>query len=320
MKNKNLPKYLVPLMVFMVIAVAILVPGTALAAGNAVVSVSVPTGTINPGQQFTVNINVVPNNPIAGMQFNLTFNSAVLTVNNIAEGNLLSQGGASTYFNPGNINNAAGTVTGVFGAITSPGQTVATTGTFAIITMTAGSTGGTSALTLSNVIVGDINGNPVPVTVTNGTVSLNQPPVLNNIGNKTVNEGKLLTFTISASDPNGDTLTYSASGLPSGATFNPATKTFTWTPSYRQAGSYTGVHFTVSDGNANDTEDIIITVNNVYQTDVNGDGKVNVLDIIIVAQHWNETGANGWINEDINENGTVNVLDIILIGQNWTSE
>jgi hypothetical protein len=318
MKDKNPPKHLRPLAVFMVIAVAVLIPGIALAAGNAIVSVSAPAGTINPGEHFTVNINVVPNNAIAGMQFNLSFNPAVVTVDNIAEGNLLSQDGASTYFSAGNINNAAGTVTGVFGAITSPGQTVAAAGTFAIITMTAGSSGGTSTLTLSNVVLGDINGNPVGVSINNGTINLNQPPVLNSIGNKTVNEGETLTFTITASDPNGDTLTYSASGLPSGATFNPATKRFTWTPSFRQAGSYSNVRFTVTDGNANDTEDIIITVNNVYQADINGDGMVNILDIISVAQHWDETGTNGWITQDINENGTINVLDVILIGQNWT--
>jgi len=147
---------------------------------------------------------------------------------------------------------------------------------------------------------------------------VNRPPVLGSIGDKTVNEGHLITFTISAADPDGDPLTYSASNMPSGATFNPTTKTFTWTPSYRQASSYHNVQFVVSDSNANDTKEITITVNNVYQTDVNGDGKVNVLDIIVVTQHWNATGANGWITEDINENGTINVLDVIIIGQNWT--
>jgi len=31
--------------------------------------------------------------------------------------------------------------------------------------------------------------------------------------------------------------------------------------------------------------------------------------MIMVGQHWNETGENGWIREDINRDGTVNVLD-----------
>lgn len=93
----------------------------------------------------------------------------------------------------------------------------------------------------------------------------NNPPVLNPIGNKTVNEGSLLTFTVSGSDPDGDTLTYSASGLPSGATF--VGQTFSWTPNYNQAGSCP-VTFTVSDGSLTDNEAITITVNNVNRPPV----------------------------------------------------
>jgi hypothetical protein len=318
MKNKNIIKQLRTLVIFLLLSVAVFTPGLAVAAGNAVVSVSVPVGAPSPGEQFTISINVQPNNAIAGMQFDLSFNPDIVTVDSIAEGNLLTQHGAGTFFNAGEIDNATGTVTGVFGVIISPGQAVATAGTFAVITMTAGSARGSSPLTLSNVIIGDIEGNSIPLTVNNGTISVNQPPVLHSIGNKTVNEGELLTFVVSANDPDGDPLTYSASGMPTGATFNPATKAFTWTPSYRQAGSYPGVYFIVYDNTTNDTEGIVITVNNVYQTDINGDGTVNILDIINITQHWNETGANGWITEDINENGTINVLDIILIGQNWT--
>ena len=90
---------------------------------------------------------------------------------------------------------------------------------------------------------------------------VNHPPVLNSIGNKQVNENQLLTFTISATDPDGDSLTYSASGLPAGASFS-GTK-FSWTPTYEQSGSYS-VTFTVSDGHSGTaTETITITVGNV---------------------------------------------------------
>jgi hypothetical protein len=52
--------------------------------------------------------------------------------------------------------------------------------------------------------------------------------------------------------------------------------------------------------------------------DVNGDGHVNALDLVLVGQHFGESGAPGWIPEDINVDGSVDVLDIILIFQNWT--
>ena len=106
--------------------------------------------------------------------------------------------------------------------------------------------------------VSDYNNN----RVVSGLVP-NGPPVLDLIGNKTGNEGQLLQFTISATDPDNDTLTYSASNLPSGATFNPSTRIFSWTPGYTQAGTYPNVHFEVSDGLATDLEDITITINSV---------------------------------------------------------
>ena len=89
---------------------------------------------------------------------------------------------------------------------------------------------------------------------------VNRPPVLAAIGDQSVTEGETLTFTVSATDEDGDTLTYGASGLPTGATFDPATRTFSWTPGYDQAGSYAAVQFTVSDAQAEDSESLTITV------------------------------------------------------------
>jgi hypothetical protein len=86
----------------------------------------------------------------------------------------------------------------------------------------------------------------------------NQPPVLAAIGNKSVREQQLLQFTISATDPEGDPMTYSASNLPAWASFAPATRTFSGTAG--QAGTYSNVHFEVSDGVLTDSENITITV------------------------------------------------------------
>src|SRR2546422_9068430 len=67
---------------------------------------------------------------------------------------------------------------------------------------------------------------------------------------------------MSASDADLDALTYSASGLPAGATFDAATKTFNWTPSFTQAGTYPGVTFTGTDGTAPVSETITIAIAN----------------------------------------------------------
>lgn len=107
-------------------------------------------------------------------------------------------------------------------------------------------------------------------TITVTVNEVNQPPVLNPIGNRSVDEGQLLTFTISATDPDlpADTLTYSAGGLPVGASFNPQTRTFTWTPTEAQGPGSFDVTFTVSDGAATDSETVTITVNEVNQAPV----------------------------------------------------
>jgi len=95
-------------------------------------------------------------------------------------------------------------------------------------------------------------------TIEASFIRLNHPPELGPIGDKTVTEGESLTFTITAQDPDGDPLTYSASNLPPGASFSD--QTFSWTPNFGQAGVYTAIHFEVSDGTHTDSEDINIVV------------------------------------------------------------
>ncbi len=157
------------------------------------------------------------------------------------------------------------------------------------------------------------------------TPHTNHAPILKSIGARSVVAGSTLSFTVSASDSDGDSLSYSASNLPSGATFSSSTRTFSWKPDSSQAGTYSDVRFTVSDGSLTDSETISITVT-VESTvpepgpdpDVNGDGAVNSLDMIRVGQHWGQTGAKAWIPEDINLDGAVSVLDATLLGQHWT--
>lgn len=90
-------------------------------------------------------------------------------------------------------------------------------------------------------------------------------PVLDAIGNKVLNESNLLEFIVSATDLNAaDTLEYSVIGLPAGATFNAGTRTFSWTPTFSQAGVY-ALTFKVNDSILVDTETITITVTNLNQ-------------------------------------------------------
>ena len=104
---------------------------------------------------------------------------------------------------------------------------------------------------------GGIVSENITITVTN----VNAAPVLQSIGNKQIDEGSLLEFTISATDADNDALNYSASNMPAGASFNNLTRRFSWTPNDTQAGSYMAT-FSVSDGNLLDSETISITIAN----------------------------------------------------------
>ncbi len=91
-------------------------------------------------------------------------------------------------------------------------------------------------------------------------MKVNHAPLLTQITNQTTSVGIPLTFKITASDLDNDRLTYSSGGLPDGATFDPATGTFAWTPLDRMAGTYS-VTFTVNDGVLSDSETCRIIVN-----------------------------------------------------------
>ncbi|MDH5641700.1 MAG: PKD domain-containing protein, partial [Nitrospira sp.] len=119
----------------------------------------------------------------------------------------------------------------------------------------------------------------VTFTVTDGVVTtsetititvneVNVAPVLAPIGNQTVNEGSLLTFTASATDVDVPTqlLTFSAAGLPAGATFDVTTGLFAWTPTEGPGVSPYGVTINVNDGVVTTSETIAITVLNVAPT------------------------------------------------------
>lgn len=77
----------------------------------------------------------------------------------------------------------------------------------------------------------------------------NTPPVFAKANEITAEEGQLVEFTVSATDADNDTLTYSVKEgtLPRGASFNSTTGKFTWTPGAGQYGWY-AVTFQVTDG------------------------------------------------------------------------
>lgn len=101
-------------------------------------------------------------------------------------------------------------------------------------------------------------------TVANGGSS-NHAPVLTIPATLTGTENTNIPFTATATDSDaGQTLTFSLSGAPAGASINPTTGVFAWTPTESQGGSNYTFSVIVTDNGSpvlSDTKSITITVN-----------------------------------------------------------
>ncbi len=104
---------------------------------------------------------------------------------------------------------------------------------------------------------------------------VNVAPVLDPVGDQTVDEQTLLTFTASATDVDlpANTLTFSLSGQPVGASIDPVSGVFTWTPSEAQGPNSYTLRVVVTDNGIpvrSDSESITVTVNEVNVAPVLG--------------------------------------------------
>ncbi len=119
-------------------------------------------------------------------------------------------------------------------------------GTYPVVVCVADDDGGVGCDSLSVTV-------PIP----------NRPPVLQPIGNLFLEEGDILDIAVSATDPDGDTLTLWATGLPAFAGFTDngdGTGFFSLAPVHSDAGDHPGIEVVVSDGALTDSETISIMV------------------------------------------------------------
>lgn len=96
-------------------------------------------------------------------------------------------------------------------------------------------------------------GNPSPAT--------EGRPTLSRIGDKVIAVGNQLMFTLMATDPQNDPISYNLrTELPEGASFNKGLALFTWTPIPSQANTRFLLTFEASDGTLKDQETISVEV------------------------------------------------------------
>jgi len=107
------------------------------------------------------------------------------------------------------------------------------------------------------------NGSPVKSNAQSFTIyveeapSVNQPPIITSTPITTATINQTYAYNVNATDPDGDTLTYSLTTTPPGMTINSTTGLINWTPT--SAGDY-NVTVRVSDGSLFDTQSFTIHV------------------------------------------------------------
>jgi hypothetical protein len=119
--------------------------------------------------------------------------------------------------------------------------------------MLSGTPSAAQAATYSNIVIAVSDGSlstSLPAFSITVTAAPNSPPTISGTPANAVQATKAYSFTPSASDADGDTLTFSISGKPSWASFNTSTGRLSGTPTASQVNTYGGIVISVSDGKA----------------------------------------------------------------------
>jgi hypothetical protein len=117
----------------------------------------------------------------------------------------------------------------------------------------SGAPGDAAAGNYRNIVISVSNGSAsaaLPAFAIQVSLANVEPPVISGTPPTSAVEGSAYTFTPSASDPEGNPLTFSVTNLPSWASFSSASGKLAGTPSSANAGTFRNIVISVSDGSA----------------------------------------------------------------------
>jgi hypothetical protein len=97
------------------------------------------------------------------------------------------------------------------------------------------------------------DGESASAPVNPGPGGSNAPPTIQGQPGTSIVAGQAYSFSPTATDPNGDALTFTATNVPAWASFNQSTGAVTGTPTGTDVGTYSNIRITVSDGTASAT-------------------------------------------------------------------
>ena len=258
---------------------------TPVAAGTATITITVSDpGGLTAMQTFTATVPVP--------------NSAPTTVGTIPA-QTVNVGGTGTVDVSSYFSDADGDAL-TYTATSSSTGTATVSVSNATVTIT-GVAGGTATITVTATDPGGLTANQTFSVTGNRT-----PGPVGTIPAQTVNVGGTATIDVSSyfSDPDGDALTYAASSSNTAtATVSVSNATITITPV--AVGTATITATATDTEGLTATQNINVTVSN--PADVNNDGVVNILDLVLISSQLGTTNSTA----DVNGDGTVNTQDLV---------
>jgi general secretion pathway protein D len=138
------------------------------------VAVLPPSQSVFSGNPFSVDISISDVTDLYAFQFDLGFDPQVINATGITEGPFLATGGP-TFFLPGTVDNASGTIAFTADTLQGPIAGVSGDGLLAVATFEAFAPG-SSELDLENLFFLDSTGGGISVTIQSGEVSVLATP------------------------------------------------------------------------------------------------------------------------------------------------
>ena len=92
------------------------------------------------------------------------------------------------------------------------------------------------------------------------------------------------------------------------------------TTAFSTAGNYSySIWAKDTSNNANTSSNVLFSMPPNW--DLNSDGHCMIFDLVLVSNHYGQSGAHGWIREDADNNGEIQVLDLVFVsnhyGESW---
>lgn len=143
------------------------------AAAVPVLSFNPASGNVDTGGNSIFDIRITGAVDVYAYQFDVGFTPGIIALNSVSEGSFLSSGGL-TFFDPGIIDNASGTLSYSFNSLLSPTVGVSGNGVLAGVGF-SGLAAGVSSLTIFNVVLLDSSLSNLAFTTVGGSVAVSGP-------------------------------------------------------------------------------------------------------------------------------------------------